>query len=103
MGQSAVDGRGAIYRITALRKIPVFKRFVSFEPLLENIGKVSLKGIDKIIIGGQTNPTKIPKPEWITNIKEQAVFAPGCIDIFLKRNAIPAIQSQRDYELKGGK
>lgn len=51
--------------------IPV--RFVSFEPLLGDIGKVDLSGIDWIIIGGESGPHHRPmKIEWARNLVRQA-------------------------------
>ena len=47
-------------------------RFVSFEPLLEDIGEVDLSNIDWVIIGAQTNPTKQPEPTWVRNLIGQA-------------------------------
>lgn len=57
-------------------------RFVSFEPLLEDVGDVNLAGIDWIIIGAQTNPTKRPKPEWVEHLVQQARAAG--VAVFLK-------------------
>lgn len=47
--------------------------FISFEPLLGDIGEVNLKGIDWIIIGGESGPHHRPmKLEWIRNLVRQA-------------------------------
>ena len=48
--------------------------FVSFEPLIGDIGKVNLKGIDWIIIGGESGPKHRPmKIEWARNLINQAI------------------------------
>ena len=57
-------------------------RFVSFEPLLEDIGAVDLSGIDWIIIGAQTNPTVRPDPKWVQSLIDQAWYAGA--EVFLK-------------------
>ena len=59
-------------RIDELRDInTVPVRFVSFEPLLEQIN-ANLSGIDWIIIGPRTNPLILPDKEWVTSLTEQA-------------------------------
>lgn len=47
-------------RIAALLKSHAVCHFLSCEPLLEDLGKIGLKGIDWVIIGGETgrNPSK---------------------------------------------
>ena len=60
-------------RIPALRSIPIFRRFISFEPLLGDIGTVNLSGIDWIIIGGESGPHHRPMQiEWARNLVRQA-------------------------------
>ena len=60
-------------RIDALRTIknaPI--RFLSCEPLLENLGELDLTGIDWIIVGGESGLQARPmKEEWVKNIKAQ--------------------------------
>lgn len=62
-----------------------FGLFISFEPLLADVGNIS--GIDKlnlVIIGAQTNPTLLPKKEWVENIKRQC--GGKGVKYFLKSN-----------------
>ena len=60
-------------RIPALRSIPVLRKFISFEPLLGDIGNVNLSGINWIIIGGESGPHHRPmKIEWARNLVRQA-------------------------------
>ena len=60
-------------RIDALRSIkgsPI--RFLSCEPLLEDLGELDLNGIDWIIVGGESGRQARPmKEEWALNIKRQ--------------------------------
>lgn len=59
-------------RIEYLRKLPARIRFLSCEPLLENLGKLDLKDIDWVIVGGESGSKARPmKLEWVTDIKEQ--------------------------------
>lgn len=60
-------------RINALRSIDARIRFISFEPLLEDLGDLDLSGIHWAIIGGEsdlTNPRPM-KSEWAENIVSQ--------------------------------
>lgn len=60
-------------RIEALRTIknaPI--RFLSCEPLLEDLGELDLTGIDWIIVGGESGLQARPmKEEWVKDIKAQ--------------------------------
>lgn len=68
-----VDVRASKQRIDALRSIkdsPI--RFLSCEPLLEDLGTLDLRDIDWIIVGGESGRQARPmKEEWALNIKEQ--------------------------------
>ncbi len=59
-------------RIDVLRKIKAKIRFLSIEPLLEDVGKLNLKGIHWVIVGGESGANARPmKEEWALNIKLQ--------------------------------
>src|SRR4030042_1527084 len=48
-----------------LRQVSVFVRFVSVEPLLEDLGRMNLKGIHWVIVGGESGPKARPmRQEW---------------------------------------
>ena len=71
MGVS-VENNNTTWRIKELKKVECSMRFVSFEPLLEKINKVNLKGIDWAIIGGESGASFRPvKKEWIVSLIEQ--------------------------------
>ncbi len=60
-------------RIDCLRNLPASVRFLSCEPLLEDLGQMDLTGIDWIIVGGESGMKARPmKEEWVLNIKKQA-------------------------------
>lgn len=72
-----VDVKSSKPRIDALRVIkdaPI--RFLSCEPLLEDLGELDLEGIDWIIVGGESGRMARPmKEEWVLHIKEQVEAA----------------------------
>ncbi len=60
-------------RIKILNKTSAKVKFISFEPLIGNIGDVDFKGISWIIIGGESGPHHRPMNiEWARNLTEQA-------------------------------
>ena len=61
------------FRMDFLRKLTAQVKFLSCEPLLCDLGTLNLKGIDWIIVGGESGPIARPmKEEWVLNIKQQA-------------------------------
>ena len=72
-----VDVQTSKPRIEALRSIQnVPIRFLSCEPLLEDLGQLNLDGIDWIIVGGESGRQARPmKEEWVINIKNQVEAA----------------------------
>jgi protein gp37 len=72
-GVSAENRKYGLPRVKALQSTPIRNRFVSFEPLLEEIGEVSLDGIGWIIIGGESGPGARPFAlEWAESLIDQA-------------------------------
>ena len=60
------------YRLDYLRKIKAKIRFVSIEPLIDDIGKLDLTGIHWVIVGGESGVSARPvKLDWIINVKNQ--------------------------------
>jgi protein gp37 len=79
----SVEKQSIAHRITTLVKsAPYFKKFVSFEPLLEPIN-CDLKGIEGVIVGAQTNPSVEVTPEMVQPVGE-AAFKAGNIPMFCK-------------------
>ena len=70
---TTVENTDSKKRIAELQSIPnVSVRFLSCEPLLEDLGSLDLKGIHWVIVGGESGPLARPmKPEWVSNIWEQ--------------------------------
>lgn len=68
----SVENAASKTRIDSLRKIKAFVRFISFEPLIESIGKVNLKGIHWAIVGGESGRNARPiKKIWVEKIFQQ--------------------------------
>jgi len=62
------------YRISHLKQTPAKVKFISFEPLLNNINRPDLREIDWVIVGGESGPkSRIMEKEWVTNIKDYAL------------------------------
>jgi len=71
MGVS-VERKDYVFRIDELRETEAAIKFVSFEPLLGPIPEIDLKGIDWIIVGGESGPgARIMQKDWVLEIKEQ--------------------------------
>jgi protein gp37 len=59
-------------RIDALRNTPAHTRFLSLEPLLGAMPNLDLKGIDWVIVGGESGPGARPMEKaWVVQIQEQ--------------------------------
>ena len=59
-------------RIDHLRDLDATVKFLSCEPLIEDLGKLNLDSIDWIIVGGESGSKARPmKLEWVTNIRQQ--------------------------------
>lgn len=60
-------------RIDFIRNLNASVKFLSCEPLLEDLGDLHLQGINWIIVGGESGLQARPmKEEWVLNIKQQA-------------------------------
>ena len=67
-----VENNSVRNRIDLLRETKARVKFLSCEPLLSAIPDLNLKGIDWVIVGGESGRTPRPiKEEWIIDIKEQ--------------------------------
>lgn len=72
MGVSVEDRKYGVPRIELLRTVPAHIRFLSIEPLLEDIGEIDLTDIHWVIVGGESGPRARPmSPEWVERIQQQ--------------------------------
>jgi protein gp37 len=75
-GVSVEDRKYGVPRIDHLRDAPAAVRFLSIEPLLEDLGEIDLTGISWVIVGGESGPRARPmKREWVTSLLEQCETA----------------------------
>ena len=73
LGVSVEDKRHGVPRIDYLRQVDAHIRFLSVEPLLEDIGKINLEGIHWVIVGGESGHKARPmREEWAVNVQIQA-------------------------------
>lgn len=71
-GVSVENKKHGLPRIDFLRETPAKVRFLSVEPLLEDLGEMNLKKIDWVIVGGESGPGARPiEAEWVRNIHKQ--------------------------------
>jgi len=72
LGVSVEDREYGVPRIDCLRQVDATIRFLSAEPLLENLGELDLTDIHWVIVGGESGPKARPmKQEWVDNIHRQ--------------------------------
>lgn len=75
LGVSVENRKYGVPRINGLRKIVASTKFLSVEPLLEDIGRINLRGISWVIVGGESGPNARPMAkEWVTSIRDQCVM-----------------------------
>lgn len=71
-GVSVEDRKYGLPRIEDLRRAPAAMRFLSIEPLLEDLGEFNLESIHWVIVGGESGNGARPLEEaWVVSILEQ--------------------------------
>ena len=83
-GVSVEDKKYGLRRIDTLRQVPAAMRFLSIEPLLEDLGPIDLTGIDWVIVGGESGPGA--RPCWVPDVRN---LVRQC-----KRAGVPAFVKQ---------
>lgn len=72
LGVSVENRKHGVPRIDYLRTVNARIRFLSVEPLLEDVGTLDLKNIHWVIVGGESGPKARPmKPEWADSVRRQ--------------------------------
>ncbi|WP_448478073.1 DUF5131 family protein [Pseudoxanthomonas mexicana] len=72
LGVSVENQRHGVPRIDYLRTIDARIRFLSVEPLLEDVGPLDLAGIHWVIVGGESGPKARPMaPQWAEAVRLQ--------------------------------
>ena len=71
MGVS-VENDDYAYRIDHLRKTSAHLKFLSLEPFLGPLQKLNLKGLDWMVVGGESGPgARRMEEEWVVDIRDQ--------------------------------
>jgi protein gp37 len=72
LGVTVENRRHGMPRIPLLRQVDVPIRFLSIEPLLEDLGEIDLTGMHWVIVGGESGPSaRKMEPEWVLHVKSQ--------------------------------
>lgn len=67
-----VESKEYMDRINDLLDTPAAIKFLSLEPLLSDMPNINLKGVDWVIVGGESGPKARPMlKEWVIDIKNQ--------------------------------
>jgi protein gp37 len=75
-GVSVENRKHGLPRIQHLLDSRAAVRFLSVEPLLEDLGELPLQGVDWVIVGGESGPRARPlRYEWVTSIRDQCLAA----------------------------
>jgi protein gp37 len=83
-GVSVENRRHGLPRIDHLRQSSALQRFLSIEPLLEDLGKINLDQIRWVIVGGESGPKARPMDiAWAREIRQQCKEAQ--VAFFLKQ------------------
>jgi protein gp37 len=68
----SVESEEYKWRVDHLRRVRARVRFLSIEPLLGSVGRLNLRGIHWVIVGGESGPGARPmEPTWVRTIRAQ--------------------------------
>jgi protein gp37 len=72
LGVTVEDRRYGLPRVEHLRQVKARVRFLSVEPLLEDLGPLDLDGMHWVIVGGESGPDARPmRLEWALAVRDQ--------------------------------
>jgi protein gp37 len=75
-GVSVEDKKHGVSRIEFLRQAPAAVRFLSVEPLLEDLAELNLNGIGWVIVGGESGAgARAMEKEWVVSLRRQCKAA----------------------------
>jgi len=100
LGVSVEDRRFGLQRIPFLQTVNSAIRFLSVEPLLEDLGQINLERIDWVIVGGESGRGARPmKREWVISVQKQCRRAR--VPFFFKQWG--GVWKKREGRLLGGR
>jgi protein gp37 len=100
LGVTVEDRKAGLPRMDVLRQLPATVRFLSCEPLLEDLERLDLDGISWVIIGGESGPNRRPMDlAWLESVVRQCLGAD--IPCFVKQDSdrLPEQQGRIPDEL----
>jgi protein gp37 len=101
LGVTVEDRRHGLPRIDFLRRVPARVRFLSVEPLLEDLGPLDLDGIGWVIVGGESGPDARPMREaWALAVRDRC-RAVGVAFLFKPWGAWGPDGVRRDQQANG--
>jgi protein gp37 len=75
-GVSVENKKHGLARIDHLCASAAAVKFLSIEPLLEDLGSINLERIHWVIVGGESGPgARLMHPSWVTSLKDQCQSA----------------------------
>jgi protein gp37 len=93
----SVENQETLSRIDNLRKTPAAVRFLSCEPLLQDLGTIDLKGIHWVICGGESGHGARPMhPDWVRSIQQQCQSAG--VPFFFKQMSSKDNKDYKNFE-----
>jgi protein gp37 len=69
---TTIESNKYIDRVKFIKETQANIKFISFEPLIDNVKDIDIDGIDWVIVGGESGSgSRVIKKEWIYEIKEK--------------------------------
>jgi protein gp37 len=97
----SVEHRQAVSRVRHLQETNATVRFLSVEPLIEDVGEFSMMGLHWVIAGGESGPGARPmKPEWASRVRDMCL-AQGVPFFFKQWGAFGADGQRRSKQGNG--
>lgn len=101
----SVESPRRLYRVDWLREQPAATKFISFEPLVEQVRMPDLTGIDWAIIGGESHPDPDERREMDPKWARHLVY--WChregVSVFFKQHSGPRPEMDIELDLGNGK
>jgi protein gp37 len=74
LGVSVENRKHGLPRVVQLRRTPATVRFLSVEPLIEDLGRLDLDGLHWVIVGGESGPgARSMDPRWARSVRDQCL------------------------------
>lgn len=102
LGVSVENRKHGVPRIGQLAGIKARIRFLSVEPLLEDVGQLDLSAIHWVIVGGESGPSaRLMQPDWVRSIRDQCLKSKTAF--FFKQWGSLGPDGQRRAKKKNGR